>query len=464
MTARLILAAPNSGSGKTLLTAGLAGAFKRRGFVVQPFKCGPDYIDSGYHALAAGRECRNLDTWLLSPEQVRMLFGRATADADVAVIEGVMGLFDGFGALDDAGSTADVARLLEGPVILVVDARGMARSAAALVAGFQQFDPRVRIGGVLLNRVGSQRHAELCATAITHHTGLPCFGYLPRRDAFKLPERHLGLITIGEDHSIAPVLEQVADALEQTCDLDALLALANTAPLLGTAPPTALVTAAETADRPVIAVALDTAFSFAYPEMFELLTAAGATIASFSPLTSPMLPPDTAGIILSGGFPELYAEQLSHNTSLFRQIKAAYAADVPIYAECGGLMYLTNALIDQQGQRWPMVGLLPGHSVMTDRLILGYRTVRAVQDGPLLPAGATIRGHEFHYSSWENRPADLAPAYQVLAPTGNDSYDEGAQLGSLVASYIHLHWLARPEMAERFVHTCWQHMRGASGV
>lgn len=461
MTARLVFAAPHSGSGKTLLTAAVITALRRQGLVVQPFKCGPDYIDPGYHTLAAGRQCRNLDTWLCTAEQMRALFTRTSADADIAVIEGVMGLFDGYGTLEDAGSTADVARLLDAPVVLVIDVRGMARSAAAVVAGFQQFDPAVHIGGVVLNRVGSARHAELCATAILHYTGLPCFGYLPHNAEFTLPQRHLGLIPTVEDHSLAAVVERAADALHQTCDIDALITLARSASPISMSARSEL-NVPHTSGRPVIAVAHDAAFSFAYPEMFELLTAAGAMIVPFSPLTDSTLPADTAGIILSGGFPELYAGQLSGNTALHTSLRAAHAASVPIYAECGGLMYLTGYLDDQQGRRWPMVGLLPGHSVMTDRVILGYRTVQVVYDGPLLPAGATIRGHEFHYSRWERLPGDLPPAYQVLPRASEAAYAEGVQRGNLVASYIHLHWLARPEMAERFVAACHRQPTGAS--
>jgi len=229
MNARLVVAAPGSGSGKTTLTAGLIGVLRARGLSVQPFKCGPDYIDPGYHTLAAGRVCRNLDTWLLRSEQVRALFRSASAGAELAVIEGVMGLFDGVGALDDTGSTADVARLLDAPVLLVIDARGIGRSAAALVEGFRRFDPRVRIAGVILNRVGSTRHAEICATAIGEHTGLPCLGYLERRDELRLPERHLGLITAAEPGPWWETLNVIAGQVAQTCDLDALLALARTA-------------------------------------------------------------------------------------------------------------------------------------------------------------------------------------------------------------------------------------------
>ncbi|HSH83490.1 MAG TPA: cobyrinate a,c-diamide synthase [Herpetosiphonaceae bacterium] len=460
MTARLVVAAPGSGSGKTTLTAGLIGALRERGLSVQPFKCGPDYIDPGYHTLAAGRVCRNLDTWLLPPDQVRMLFAQSSAGADLALIEGVMGLFDGHGASDDTGSTADVARLLDAPVVLVIDARGMARSAAALVRGFQQFDPRVRIAGVVLNRVGSARHAELCTTAIADCTGLPTFGYLERREDLCLPERHLGLITTAEGGPWTLVVAEVARALAQTCDLDALVTVARSAPPL-VADLSAAPATVRKGLRPVIAVAEDAAFSFMYPEMAELLWEAGGEVVPFSPLTAATLPPGTAGIILSGGFPELYAARLSGNTRLHAAIRSAHDVGLPIYAECGGLMYLTEELVDQAGACWPMVGLLPGRSVMTARVTLGYRTVRAVHAGPLLPEGATVRGHEFHYSRWE-RPscttgaADLPPAYDVLPRDVGEAHPEGARVGSLLASYVHLHWLVCPEMAARFVSACRQ--------
>ncbi len=480
MTARLVIAAAGSGSGKTTITAGLIGALRQRGLQVQPFKCGPDYIDPGYHTLAAGRVCRNLDTWLLGPEDVRALFRSACAGADLAVIEGVMGLFDGAGALDDTGSTADVAHLLDAPVVLVIDARGMARSAAALVWGFQQFDPRVRIAGVVLNRVGSSRHAELCATAISERTGLPCLGYAERRNDFQLPERHLGLVTAVEHGPWAGTLSRIAATLAHTCDLDALLRVAREATPPAeerdTAPAstsTIRVThakpspqpSASPSPRPIIAVARDAAFSFAYPEMEELLHAAGATVAPFSPLSAQGLPEGTAGIILSGGFPELYAAKLSRNTALHAAIRSAHAAGMPIYAECGGLMYLTGELEAQAGACWPMVGLLPGHSVMTPRVTLGYRTVRAAMDGPLLPAGATVRGHEFHYSRWEGVGREVGmeqvpPAYEVLPHGAGRVSAEGAHIGSLLASYIHLHWLARPAMADWFAQLCRRFQRG----
>ncbi|GAC1554538.1 MAG: cobyrinate a,c-diamide synthase [Herpetosiphon sp.] len=453
MTSRLIIAAPMSGSGKTTITAGLIAALRRRGQVVQPFKCGPDYIDPGYHSLAAGRLCRNLDTWLLSSADLRTLFVRASDGADLAVIEGVMGLFDGVDALDDTGSTADVARRLVSPVVLVVDARGMARSVAALVQGFARFDDRVHIAGVIFNRVGSPRHAALCTRALEAETGIPTLGYLLRDAALALPERHLGLVTTAESGPWASVIDEVADRLAATCDLDRLLELARSAPpleRLAPLPPPAVANDG----GPVIAVAVDAAFSFTYPEMAELLCAAGANVVPFSPLADHTLPPNTAGLILCGGFPELYARQLSQNLALHRAIGAAHEADMPIYAECGGLMFLTEALVDQAGERWPMVGLIPGSSVMTERVELGYRSIRSVAEGPLLPADTMLRGHEFHYSRWHPHPADLPPAYMVLTPHSSDGYPEGYQAGNLVASYIHLHWLSRPTMAEHFVARC----------
>lgn len=450
MTARLVLAATHSGSGKTLLAAGLIGALRRRGLRVQPFKCGPDYIDPGYHTLAAGRTCRNLDTWLMPPERVRRLFAAAAGAADIAVIEGVMGLFDGFGE-SDQGGTADVARTLDAPVVLIVDARGMARSAAALVGGFQRFDPRVRIGAVLLNRVGSARHAGICASAISEHTGLPCLGYLPRDPGLSLPERHLGLLLPGEDPALAAALDRAADLLAESCDLDGLLELARSAPALPAFQPEPAIRAA--GPRPLIAVAQDRAFAFVYPELCEILAAAGAEVAPFSPLDDQQLPAGTAGVILSGGYPELYAERLSGNGGMHAALREAHGRDLPIYAECGGLMYLTQAIIDQAGRRWPMVGLLPGWSRMAGRVALGYRTVSGAGAGGLLPDGATMRGHEFHYSRWEGRPDELPPAYQVL-PADAPPYAEGARLGRLTASYVHLPWFAQPELAARFVDQC----------
>jgi len=448
---RLMIAAPSSGSGKTTVTAGLLAALTARGRRVAPFKVGPDYIDPGYHALAAGRPCHNLDPWLLAPDRLLASFSHRAAGADLALIEGVMGLFDGYSGTDDTGSTAHLARLLQAPVVLVLDVGAMARSAAAIVRGFRDFDPRVRLAGVLLNQVGSEGHARLVQAAIEAETGLPVLGYLPRNAELALPERHLGLVPTAEPGPWQDWVERVRQTVEASVNLEAIQALAETAPPLPEmgADPFAL---QPISPRPVIAVARDAAFSFIYADNLDLLTAAGAELAFFSPLADAALPHGTQALYLCGGFPELYAAELARNESLLAAVRGAHAAGLPIYAECGGLMYVTEAIRDLQGAVFPMAGLLPGLSAMTPRLTLGYRTFRAVSDSWLWQSGEQMRGHEFHYSNWQGRPQDLPYLYE-LQPDAQLSTirGEGARAGNLIASYTHLHFLSQPELAARFV-------------
>ncbi|MEF3275671.1 MAG: cobyrinate a,c-diamide synthase [Chloroflexus sp.] len=447
---RLLLAAPMSGSGKTTITAGLIAALRRRGLRVAPFKCGPDYIDPGYHSLAAGQPCYNLDSWLIPPDQIAGVLARRSAGVDLALIEGVMGLFDGYAGDDDTGSSAHIARLTTTPVIIVLDARAMARTAAALIAGLRDFDRRLQIGGVILNRVGSSRHATLVSTAIEQEVGVPVLGYLPRAEALTLPERHLGLTPVAEPGRWQEWLDVVADHVIATIDLDRLLAIAATAPPLSIPAPLPIPPAAGPSPR--IAIARDEAFNFIYPDNLDLLRTAGAELVFFSPLHDSDLPSDVAAIYLCGGFPELYAAQLSANQGMLNAIRAAAAAGMPVYAECGGLMYLTETLIDQQGQVWPMAGVLPGCSRMTARLTLGYRTVKAQSETWLWRAGETLRGHEFHYSVWAERPPELSPLYVCLPDVMRPQLvNEGVVLGQTLASYIHLHFLSCPEAAGRFV-------------
>ena len=436
-----------SGSGKTTITTALIAAFGARGLRVAPFKVGPDYIDPTYHTLAAGRACRNLDAWMLPEERVRQLFAHATRDADVALIEGVMGLFDGFSGRDDTGSTAHVARVLDAPVVLVLDASAMARSAAAIVQGVRDFDPRVRVVGVILNRVGGENHARMVKEAIESEVGVPVVGYLARDDALHLPERHLGLIPTLEPGRWRAWLAAAREKIAATVNLDQVLELARAAPQLPITNYNPF-TPSPGAFHATIAVARDAAFNFLYEDNLDLLRAAGAEIAFFSPLNDRTLPRGTQGICLCGGFPEMYAAELAANAAMRAEIRAAFRAGIPIYAECGGLMYLTEEIVDAHA----MVGILPGQSVMTGRLTLGYRTARAVSDSWLWRAGETIRGHEFHYSTWENRPADLAAAYDLLPNEfQREVRVDGAQIGNVFASYVHLHFLAYPELAERFV-------------
>jgi cobyrinic acid a,c-diamide synthase len=444
-----------SGSGKTTITAGLIAALAARGLKVAPFKVGPDYIDPTYHTLAAGRPCHNLDAWMLEPTQVAALFARQTAQADIALIEGVMGLFDGVAGHDDTGSAAHIARLTNTPVLLVLDARAMARTAAALVLGLCEFDPQVRIAGVILNRVGSERHAALIQAAVKQRLDVPIVGYVPRSEALHLPERHLGLVPTTEPGRWPAWLESAQRQMETTVDIDRVLAIAQSAPPLERHHDEmnfAFSAAASTnREAPTIAVARDEAFSFLYTDNLDLLQAAGAKLAFFSPLHDSALPADTGALYLCGGFPELYGAALAQNAPLRAAIRRAGAAGLPIYAECGGFMYLTESIVDQQGDVHPMVGLLPGHSTMTGRLTMGYRTLRAASDSWLWRAGEEARGHEFHYSNW-TPPTSVTPAYELLPGAfQSESRADGVCSGSLVASYVHLFFRAAPWLVERFV-------------
>jgi cobyrinic acid a,c-diamide synthase len=476
MVARLIIAGAHSGVGKTSISAGLIAALRQRGLIVQPFKTGPDYIDPSYHTLATGfgsssrevRPCRNLDTWMVPPDRVRDLFAHAIRDADIAIVEGVMGLYDGFGYNDESGSTAQVAKLLGAPVVLVLDASHMARSSGAVALGYQQFDLDLPLAGFIINQVGSEAHGQGVASAVRESTGLPVLGWLPRDSGLEIPERHLGLVPTAEPGPY-PIqgtgwrafIDAAANLVARYLDLDRLLTIArevlplaepDLSEILGTGrrrrgehQQSAL------DDRTLVAVARDEAFTFTYEDNLDLLRAAGADLAFFSPLRDAGLPPSTRCILLSGGFPELYAAQLAANNEMKQSLRLAHQRGIPIYAECGGLMYLTERITDLEGREHLMVGLLPGRSRMTGRLTLGYRLARAVTDSWLLSAGETVRGHEFHYSAWEDRPADLPPAYCLLSPHGEgEARPEGACLGTLWASYVHLHFWGKPELAERF--------------
>ena len=451
MTAAVVIAGVRSGVGKTTIASGIMGALARRRLQVQPFKAGPDYIDPTYHALACGVPSRNLDTWLLPHPVASELFHRAAGAADIAVIEGVMGLFDGHSALDEDGSTAELAKLLNAPVILIADAGKVARSVAAEILGYQQFDPALRIAGVILNGVGSTRHLEFCQPQIEATTGLPVIGWLPRRDDLTQPERHLGLIPTVEGTVVNEWYDALNAQIEQTVDLDAVIRIAKTAGRPESAVPQAF-PAQPQPKRAVIAVAQDRAFSFYYQDSLDLLTAWGAEIAPFSPLDDAALPENAGGVYLGGGFPELFAAELADNAPMLRSMRNAVAAGLPVYAECGGLMYLGRSLSDLAGRQFPMVGVIPVVSSMEGRrLHLGYREVAAQADGPLLRAGAQVRGHEFHWSVLQEPPDAAGAAYQVLNQAGRP---EGFRAGSVWASYIHVHLGSRPGLAQRFVATC----------
>jgi cobyrinic acid a,c-diamide synthase len=453
---RIVIAAAASGAGKTTIAAGLIAALRGQGLIVQPFKCGPDYIDPSYHERAAGRPCRNLDAWMLDAAQLLEGFSRACGDADIAVIEGVMGLFDGSNWHDERASTAHIAKLLGAPVLLVVDIAGAARSAAAVVLGCQHFDRELALRGVVLNFAGSEGHANGCAGAITTITGLPSLGWLPRDSKLQIPERHLGLVPGGEHLGSSSLIADIADAVTQRFDLAAVIEIARTAgamPGISVAAP--VVHREAGARRPVIAVARDDAFCFYYPENLELLTEAGAAIEFFSPLKGEQPGPNAAGVYLGGGYPELHASELASNAGLWHALKELRARDAPIYAECGGFMVLTQGLIDCGGRRWPMAGLIPGVARMTDKLAaLGYRHAAALHPNLLTDGGDELRGHEFRYSTWvcDEPIADDDIAWQVRGARAEAPADSGGFVsGNLLASYVHIHFAQRAGIARRFV-------------
>jgi cobyrinic acid a,c-diamide synthase len=439
---RLVVAAPSSGAGKTTVATGLIAALAARGLAVSPHKVGPDYIDPGYHALAAGRPGRNLDAYMCGEERIAPLFLHGAAGADVAVVEGVMGLFDGAAGRGELSSTAQVSKLLRAPVVLVVDASSQSRSVAALVHGFASWDPEVRLAGVILNRVASDRHEDLLREALEEGSGVPVLGSVRRTASVATPSRHLGLIPAVERS--AQALQAVADMgglIGRSVDLDALLALARTAPPLAAEPWDAAAQVSPVAGRPRIAVAGGPAFSFSYAENTELLTAAGAEVVPFDPLHDPALPPGTGALVVGGGFPEMYAGELSANEPLRRSIAALAADGLPIAAECAGLLYLARELDGR-----PMCGVLDVAARMTERLTLGYREAVALEDSLPAAAGTRVRGHEFHRTVCEPGAGEH-PAWGWRGPAG--ARTEGFVQGSVHASYLHLHWAGAPQFAER---------------
>jgi len=489
---RLVIAAPASGSGKTTVATGLMAAYSRAGLAVSPHKVGPDYIDPGYHALATGRPGRNLDAYLCGPERVAPLFAHAADGAELAVVEGVMGLYDGAAGEAELASTAHVAKLLGAPVVLVVDASSQSRSVAALVHGFASWDPEVRVAGAVLNKVASERHEELLRDALDG-AGVPVLGALRRARRVRAPSRHLGLVPVAErrDEAVAAV-EALAERVRAQCDLEALLALARGAPPLrvtpwdpgaavaepggaqgdpsapagahrppypdspappGSSPAESSGVPAEPSKltgrrRPVVAMAGGAAFTFSYAEHRELLEAAGAEVVPFDPLRDEALPEGTGGLVVGGGFPEVYAPELSANEALRRAVADLAAAGAPVAAECAGLLYLARELDGA-----PLCGVLDARARMSDGLTLGYREAVAVADNVLAAAGSRVRGHEFHRTELEPG-AGAAPAWGFVRPRRRTEGFVAGPSGNVHASYLHVHWAGAPAPARRFVERC----------
>ena len=444
---RLMIAGVHSSSGKTTVSLGLMAALKRRRIKVQPFKVGPDYIDSGLHSHACGRSSHNLDSWMMPPQVMQTVFAKNAASAEISIIEGVMGLFDGYRGERIAGSSAEVALMLNTPVVLVVNVKSMSQSCVALVKGFMEYQPGVEIKGIVLNQA-SPFHREWVLPNLESELGVKVLGCVPWQESISIPERHLGLLPADEHGELAGHLHKMADLVESNLDMEAVLALA------GEAKPMELIwQAPQVEKRTVIGVARDAAFSFYYQDSLDYLSELGAELKYFSPLNDASLP-EVDGIYVGGGFPEMFLSQLSRNSGMQKALRQAHRMGMPILAECGGLMYLSRTLKDWEGNSWPGVGLVPGEIIMTRKLQeLGYIKAIALRDTVIAGKGEVLRGHEFHYSTLEGiNPQDCA--FGLEGGMGRGISRGGYAEGSLLASYLHLQLRANPKAARRFVEAC----------
>jgi len=439
----IVVAGTHSGAGKTTIATAIMAALHRRGLRVQGFKTGPDFIDPSFHAAATGRPSYNLDGWMLSRETNIGIFSRATQDADAAVIEGVMGLFDGKDGASLSGTTAEIAIWLDAAVILVLDASAMAGSAAAVVHGFDTLIPELSITGVVLNRVAGEGHYEYLRRALAARCRPEPIGYVPRDAALTLPERHLGLHMAAESLT-AERLDCLAECVERHLDLDRLLRLS------ARPRPVAVEPRVQHPPRVRIGIARDAAFCFYYQDNLDLLRSLGAELVEFSPISDGAPPADIAGLYFGGGYPELHAAALSANTSMRSAVAAFVARNGPVYAECGGFMYLCQEIVDGAGQNWPMAGVFPAKVRMQNRLAkLGYTEVEGNRESLWLPSGVRARGHEFRYSTADPMPPEVTRTYSGAS--------EGYRVRRACGSYVHLHFLSCPTLAERFVADCAAH-------
>ena len=447
----LLVSGTASGVGKTTVALAVMAGLRRRGMVVQPFKCGPDFLDTGHHTRISGRVSRNLDTWMLSAEANESVLQSAALGADVLVAEGMMGLFDGKSGSSEAGSSAEIAKLLKLPVVLVLDAGKTARSIAAVVLGFEMFDPELKLAGVILNRVASEGHYEMLRAAIESSCKTKILGWLPREPAIAIPERHLGLQGAAEavQGSEDAAIDALAGLAEKYFDFDALLGLRCGLKIAKVASSSGGSTLH--GDTVRVGVPSDHAFSFYYEDNLDLLRERGVEIVRFSPLHDVVLPPDLDGLYFGGGYPELHAEQLSGNREMLGDVRAFAASGRPVYAECGGMLYLAESLGTADGSNYTMAGVLPLSMQMTDKLVqFGYVTVEFTEDCLLGFAGTVVRGHSFHYSRVSSQ-GEFATSYRVRYSMSGREELEGFRLGNVLASYIHLHFRTNSTIAESFV-------------
>jgi cobyrinic acid a,c-diamide synthase len=458
---RIMIAGTNSGCGKTTVTLGILAAFVKRGLSVQPFKVGPDYLDPMLHTFVTKAASRNLDSWLLDENVLSYLFQKAAAEKDLAVVEGVMGLYDGLGGDSQLASTAHVAAIIDAPVALVVNGAGMSLSIAALIRGFQNFNATLKIKGVIINHIDNESYFQHLKGIIETHTGIKAIGYLPSLPEVVLPERHLGLIPSGEIADLTAKIDCLASQVARTIDLNLLLEIAR-----GAGPVTPRSNPYEIAAKFKnlrLAVANDAAFNFYYRDNLDLFEMLGAELVDFSPIADAGLPPGTDGLYLGGGYPEVWAEQLQANTAMRHNVKLVIENGLPTYAECGGLLYLTELLANHTGEVYEMAGLLPGKSEMTTSLQrFGYVEIEVTADNVLAKRGQRIRGHEFHYSITQVDER-IRCTYQVakIRKTKAVTWKCGYQLANLLAAYPHLHFWSNPAFAAGFLAHCKEGRRNA---
>lgn len=449
---RLLIAGTSSGVGKTTISLAIMAALSGRGFKVQGFKVGPDFIDPGYYQMATGRPGRNLDMWMMGKENSKACFIKAATDVDVSIIEGVMGLYDGREGFSE-GSTADTAKTTASPVVLVIDCAKMGSSAGAIALGYLKYDEDVNICGFILNNIGSDKHRNMVKTSVERATGLPVLGCIRRNTDVNIPERHLGLVTQTETSPADSYKDALVELAGKFIDLDALLEIGgkNSTKLLSDSDVFSgvKVRRGENLKKIKLGIAYDEAFSFYYHDNFDLLEAFGAELVFFSPLKDKHIPTGLNGIYLGGGYPEVYAEGLSGNTSIAYGIRNAVEDGMPVYAECGGLIYLSQSIEDFNGNTYGMSKSLPITCKMQSRPTLGYREVITASDSIIAEIGETLRGHEFHYSSIINAGKGLHPVYKM-----ENNVTEGFIYKNTLASYVHLHFAGKPEVAKRFVSAC----------
>jgi cobyrinic acid a,c-diamide synthase len=447
---RIVIAGTGSGVGKTTLTIGLMAALKKMGLTVQGFKCGPDYIDPSYHTAVTKRNSRNLDSWMLTKDLVLDIFSHGSQGADISIIEGVMGFFDGKNPETNEGSTAEISMITKSPVLLVVNCESMARSAAAIVKGFQLFAEGPKIVAVIANKVGSDGHFQLVKTAIEQECHVPVIGYLKREVDIEIPERHLGLIPSLERGELDSFFDKLGTLVSETVDIEKLLELAVAEPLEVSRKSSIFEKPRENIVK--IAVAKDSAFNFYYPENLEIMEAKGIEIVYFSPLADEELPEDVDGLYIGGGFPEEFAHDLACNLKAKRSLKQAIENGLPTLAECGGFMYLTEFIETTDKKKYEMTGVIPGSIQMQTKLAaLGYREING-QNANFILEDLSARGHEFHYSIYQAVEEDVPYAYKTTGMRGVSK--EGYLLHNLVAGYTHFHFASCPEMVENWIRKC----------